>query len=103
MPMLQRDIVHKLYDILADVLGGSLMNDGNGGLRRLIRDDIKLDSKLIDDLRADDIDLQEITVHVEKGFDLVVDDWDAQYWYRVTDIVDYLYARLNDYPLPEHP
>ncbi|MFJ1717132.1 hypothetical protein [Streptomyces sp. NPDC088260] len=42
-------------------------------------------------------------MHVEKGFDLVVDDWDAQYWYRVTDIVDYLYARLNDYPLPEHP
>lgn len=53
-------------------------------------DDIKLESRLNDDLGADSLDLVEIVLAVEEEFNFCIPDEIAEQLKTVKDIVDYI-------------
>jgi len=53
-------------------------------------EDIKLESKLSEDLGADSLDAVELIMAIEEEFDVQVSDEAAQNIRKVSDIVDYL-------------
>lgn len=56
----------------------------------LKEEDIKLESKLSEDLGADSLDAVELIMAIEEEFDVQVSDEAAQNIRKVSDIVDYL-------------
>ena len=62
---------------------------------RVEMNEIKEDSKFIDDLGADSLDIVELVMAMESKFDIEIPDEDAQKITTVGEAVDYLYNRLN--------
>jgi acyl carrier protein len=69
----------KLKDILVDVLG-------------IKAEDIKAESKFIDDLGADSLDLVELIMAFEDKFGVEISDEDAEKLITVKDALDYIEA-----------
>jgi acyl carrier protein len=69
----------KLKEILVDVLG-------------VKSEDIKAESKFIDDLGADSLDLVELIMALEDKFDIEISDEDAEKIITVKDALDYIEA-----------
>jgi len=69
----------KLKEILVDVLGVKAEN-------------IKAESKFIDDLGADSLDLVELIMALEDKFDIEISDEDAEKIITVKDALDYIEA-----------
>ena len=67
----------KLKDILVDVLG-------------VKTEDIKAESKFIDDLGADSLDLVELIMAFEDKFGIEISDDDAEKIITVKDALDYI-------------
>jgi acyl carrier protein len=69
----------KLKEILVDVLG-------------VKAEDIKAESKFIDDLGADSLDLVELIMAFEDKFNIEISDEDAEKMIIVKDALDYIEA-----------
>ncbi|MCX7017011.1 MAG: acyl carrier protein [Candidatus Sumerlaeota bacterium] len=54
------------------------------------RDDIKEESKFVDDFGADSLDLVEIIMAIEENFELEIPDQEAEKIATVADAVDYI-------------
>ena len=67
----------KVKDILVDVLGVNA-------------DDIKPESKFVDDLGADSLDLVELIMSLEDKFQIEISDADAEKILTVQDALDYI-------------
>jgi len=67
----------KLKEILVEVLGVS-------------EDDIKPESKFVDDLGADSLDLVELIMAFEDKFGIEISDEEAEKMVTVKDVVDYI-------------
>ncbi|MBC8390135.1 MAG: acyl carrier protein [Actinobacteria bacterium] len=67
----------KLKEILVDVLGVNA-------------DDIKTESKFIDDLGADSLDLVELIMSFEDKFEIEISDEDAEKIITVKNALDYI-------------
>ena len=67
----------KLKDILVDVLG-------------VKAEDIKAESKFIDDLGADSLDLVELVMAFEDKFGIEISDEDAEKMITVKNALDYI-------------
>jgi acyl carrier protein len=70
----------KLKEILVDVLGVS-------------EDDVKLESKFVDDLGADSLDLVELIMAFEDKFGIEISDEEAEKMVTVKDVLDYISAK----------
>jgi len=69
----------KLKEILIDVLGAK-------------EEDIKAESKFVDDLGADSLDLVELIMAFEDKFGIEISDEDAEKIVTVKDTLDYIDA-----------
>lgn len=67
----------KLKEVLVDVLG-------------VKEEDIKTDSKFVDDLGADSLDLVELIMAFEDKFGIEISDEDAEKIVTVKDALDYI-------------
>ncbi len=67
----------KLKEILVDVLGVS-------------EDDVKPESKFVDDLGADSLDLVELIMAFEDKFGIEISDEEAEKMVTVKDVLDYI-------------
>ncbi|MDD5658440.1 MAG: acyl carrier protein [Actinomycetota bacterium] len=67
----------KVKEILVDVLGVNA-------------DDIKPESKFVDDLGADSLDLVELIMSLEDKFQIEISDTDAEKILTVQDALDYI-------------
>ena len=67
----------KVKDILVDVLGVNA-------------DDVKPESKFVDDLGADSLDLVELIMSLEDKFQIEISDADAEKILTVQDALDYI-------------
>jgi acyl carrier protein len=67
----------KIKEILVDVLGAN-------------KDDIKQESKFVDDLGADSLDLVELIMSLEDKFQIEISDSDAEKIITVKDALDYI-------------
>jgi acyl carrier protein len=67
----------KIKEILVDVLGAN-------------KDDIKPESKFVDDLGADSLDLVELIMSLEDKFQIEISDTDAETIITVQDALDYI-------------
>jgi len=72
----------KIKEILVDVLG-------------VDEDDIKPESKFIDDLGADSLDLVELIMSLEDKFNIEISDEEAEKIVTVKDAMDYIDANLK--------
>jgi len=70
----------KLKDILVDVLG-------------VDKDDIKPESKFVDELGADSLDLVELIMAFEDKFEIEISDEEAEKMVTVKDVLDYINAK----------
>jgi acyl carrier protein len=70
----------KLKEILVDVLG---VNE----------DDVKLESKFVDDLGADSLDLVELIMAFEDKFSIEISDEEAEKMVTVKDVLDYISSK----------
>jgi acyl carrier protein len=70
----------KLKEILVDVLG---VNE----------DDVKLESKFVDDLGADSLDLVELIMAFEDKFGIEISDEEAEKMVTVKDVLDYISSK----------
>ena len=70
----------KLKEILVDVLG---VNE----------EDIKPESKFVDDLGADSLDLVELIMAFEDKFGIEISDEEAEKMVTVKDVLDYIDAQ----------
>jgi acyl carrier protein len=69
----------KVKEILVDVLGVNA-------------DDVKPESKFVDDLGADSLDLVELIMSLEDKFQIEISDTDAEKIITVQDALDYIAA-----------
>jgi acyl carrier protein len=67
----------KIKEILVDVLGAN-------------KDDVKPESKFVDDLGADSLDLVELIMSLEDKFQIEISDADAETIITVQDALDYI-------------
>lgn len=70
----------KLKEVLADVLG---VNE----------DDVKLESKFVDDLGADSLDLVELIMAFEDKFSIEISDEEAEKMVTIKDVLDYISSK----------
>ena len=70
----------KLKEILVEVLGVS-------------EDDVKLESKFVDDLGADSLDLVELIMAFEDKFGIEISDEEAEKMVTVKDVLDYISSK----------
>lgn len=56
----------------------------------LREDEIKGDSRFIDDLGADSLDIVELIMEMEEEFDVEIPDEDVEKMTTVKDVVDYI-------------
>jgi len=73
------------------------MVDKHNELRNIIsttlgikKEDIKDDSKFIDDLDADSLDIAELVLNIEDHFNIKVNDEEVGKFKTVKDVMDYL-------------
>jgi acyl carrier protein len=69
--------LEKVKEILVDVLGAN-------------KNDIKPESKFVDDLGADSLDLVELIMSLEDKFQIEISDTDAETIITVQDALDYI-------------
>jgi acyl carrier protein len=67
----------KIKEILVDVLGAN-------------KDDVKQESKFVDDLGADSLDLVELIMSLEDKFQIEISDADAEKIITVQDALDFI-------------
>jgi acyl carrier protein len=67
----------KIKEILVDVLGAN-------------KDDIKQESKFVDDLGADSLDLVELIMSLEDKFQIEISDADAEKIITVKDALEFI-------------
>ena len=67
----------KVKEILVDVLGAN-------------KDEVKLESKFVEDLGADSLDLVELIMSLEDKFQIEISDADAETIVTVKDALDYI-------------
>lgn len=72
----------KLQEIIADVLNVNA-------------DEITLDTKFVDDLGADSLDIFQIIMGIEEAFDIEIDNDDAEKIVTVGDAVDQIKNATN--------
>ena len=72
----------KLKEILVDVLG-------------VKGEDIKAESKFVDDLGADSLDLVELIMSFEDKFSIEISDEQAEKLLTVKDALDYIESQQN--------
>jgi acyl carrier protein len=72
----------KLKEILADVLGVKI-------------EDIKAESKFVDDLGADSLDLVELIMSFEDKFGIEISDEEAEKIISVKDALDYINSHTS--------
>ena len=72
----------KLKEILVDVLGVKI-------------EDIKAESKFVDDLGADSLDLVELIMSFEDKFGIEISDEEAEKIISVKDALDYINSHTN--------
>lgn len=72
----------KLKEILVDVLG-------------VKEEDIKAESKFVDDLGADSLDLVELIMSFEDKFSIEISDEQAEKLLTVKDALDYIESQQN--------
>ena len=53
-------------------------------------DAVKLDSKIVEDLGADSLDVVELIMALEEKFDVEIPDSDAEKLLSIKDVVDYI-------------
>ncbi|EPH10511.1 acyl carrier protein [Campylobacter ureolyticus] len=53
-------------------------------------DAVKLDSKIVEDLGADSLDVVELIMALEDKFDVEIPDSDAEKLLTIKDVVDYI-------------
>lgn len=53
-------------------------------------DDIKADSRFLDDLGADSLDIVELIMEMEEEFDIEIPDEDVEKMVIVKDVIDYI-------------
>ena len=70
----------KLKEILVEVLG---VSEG----------DVKLESKFVDDLGADSLDLVELIMAFEDKFGIEISDEEAEKMVTVKDVLDYISSK----------
>jgi acyl carrier protein len=58
---------------------------------------ISLDSKFVDDLGADSLDIIELIMQVEEKYDIQIPDKDAEKLVYVRDVIDYIKANSKSY------
>ncbi|QDT99039.1 acyl carrier protein [Gimesia aquarii] len=59
------------------------------------KEDITLDSKFIDDLKADSLDIVELVMEFEDEFDVTIPDDDYDKIKTVGDVVGYITEKAN--------
>jgi len=64
-------------------------------------DKIKPDARLVEDLKGDDLDVTEMVMRVEEGFELEIPSEDVEKLKCVKDFYDYVEKRLQEKPKPE--
>ncbi len=72
----------KLKEILVDVLGVKI-------------EDVKLESKFVDDLGADSLDLVELIMSFEDKFGIEISDEEAEKIISVKDALDYINSHTS--------
>ena len=72
----------KVKEITIDVLGSN-------------EDDVTLDTKFIDDLGADSLDIYQIIVGIEDAFDVEIEDEDVEKITTVGDAVEQIKNAIN--------
>ena len=72
----------KLKEILADVLGVKI-------------EEIKAESKFVDDLGADSLDLVELIMSLEDKFSIEISDEEAEKIISVKDALDYINSHTS--------
>ena len=65
----------KLQEIIADVMN-------------VTKDDVQLETKFVEDLSADSLDILQIITELEEAFDIEIDNEDADKIVTVQDAVD---------------
>jgi len=59
-------------------------------------EEIKEDSKFVDDLGADSLDIVELVMAMETKFNIEIPDEDAQKIKTVGEAIDYVFAKLSN-------
>jgi acyl carrier protein len=59
-------------------------------------DKVKPETRLVEDLKADELDLVEMIMRVEEGFEIVIPDEDTEKLKRVGDFYDYVEKLVNE-------
>ncbi|MCM8901838.1 acyl carrier protein [Caldicoprobacter algeriensis] len=76
-------IFEKVRDIIVEQLG-------------VDPEEVTLDSKFIDDLGADSLDIVELIMALEEEFDMEIPDEDAEKISTVGDVVEYIKAHSKE-------
>ena len=76
------NVEEKVKEIIAEQLGIEV-------------DQIKPESKFVDDLGADSLDVVELIMAFEEAFDIEIPDEDAEKIQTVKDVIDYINAKLG--------
>jgi len=76
-------IFDKVRDIIVEQLG-------------VDAEEVTLDSKFIDDLGADSLDIVELIMALEEEFDMKIPDEDAEKISTVGDVVEYIKAHSKE-------
>jgi acyl carrier protein len=59
------------------------------------KEDIRLDSKFVDDLKADSLDVVELVMEFEEEFEITIPDEDYEKIQTVGDAVKYITRKLS--------
>ena len=78
----REEIFNRLSDVLVEGLG-------------VKKEEIQLESSLIDDLGADSMDRYEILMKIEDEFKTAFDDEEIQNADKIKDIIDSIFNKLN--------
>lgn len=76
------EIVQKVQDIIAESLG-------------VKRSEVVPTASFISDLNADSLDIVELVMAIEKDFDIVIPDDEAERIRTVQDAIDYIVAHVS--------
>ena len=70
-----------VFEDVRDVVVEQLSVDAGG---------VKIDSKIVEDLGADSLDVVELIMALEEKFDVEIPDSDAEKLLSIKDVVDYI-------------
>ncbi len=79
--MTEQTVLHPAYNKIIDMVATGLKID---------RDKVSPESRFIDDLGADSLDLVELVLALEDEFDLDISDEDSEKFLCTQDILDYI-------------